>query len=53
MEYSPTLNVIASIMAIIPWGVIPYGNIPLQRVGIAVQIIGTVLMIGNFALLFF
>jgi len=53
MQTFQTINLITVFMALIPWGFIPYGNIPLQKIGIGVQILGLVLMLGNIALLFF
>ncbi len=57
MTYNPQtfalVNVITVVLAMMPWGMIPYGNIPLQRIGLTVQITGLVCMFANFALLIF
>lgn len=47
-----TVHFLAMFMSIPPWGLIPYGNIPLQIVGLIVQIAGLVLMGINFAVYF-
>lgn len=46
------INTVSMIMAGIPWGLIPHGNIPLQKLGIAVQMAGFVLMLSNFVAFF-
>ena len=42
-----TINIISLLLAGIPWGMIPYGNIKLQKIGIGIQIFGLCIMIIN------
>lgn len=45
------INALTVIGAAVPWGMIPYGNIQLQKMGIAIQIVSLILMLANIALL--
>lgn len=42
-----TINLITIFIAGIPWGLMFYGNIKLQRIGLSIQVLGLVIMIIN------
>lgn len=47
------IHLLTMILAIPPWGAVPYGNVPLQRIGLGIQIIGiSVMLVNAFCMLF-